>query len=102
MSLESDLRLWVCQYREAPSYPITAFDLWFKRQGVKEADLLEHLNELQHQLDREAQEVEALADGCSQTVVLHQHWCLYCAQLRAHYRLRHCVRTGATPSATLH
>lgn len=95
MSLESDLRLWVCQYRQVPNYPITAFDLWFKRLGVREADLLVGLNELQRQLDREAQVVEDLAEGCSHAVVQHHYWCYYCAQLRAHYRMRCRVREGA-------
>ncbi|WP_347331174.1 hypothetical protein [Marinimicrobium locisalis] len=102
MSLESDLRLWVCQYRQVPNYPITAFDLWFKRLGVRETDILEGLNKLQDQLDREAQVVEALAEGCSQAVVQHQYWCYYCAQLRAHYRLRHRVKEGGGTSPGPH
>lgn len=89
MPFLSELRFWVCQDRQVPNYPILAFDLWFKRQGVDEADLLAGLDSLQEQLDTEAESMERKEGGeSSDCAVQHQYWCFYCAQLRAHYRMR--------------
>lgn len=85
MSLKNTLRSRICQFQMAPNYPVNQFVQWAFGLGIARTRLLQELDQLQEQLDTEA---EALRRHSHTVLVTQQeYWCFYCEQIRAHYRM---------------
>jgi len=86
MSLKSTLRGRICLFQMTPNYPVNEFVQWALGLGVTRTRLLEELDELQWQLDIEAEALRRYSDVRSDQVVQQEYWCFYCEQIRAHFR----------------
>jgi hypothetical protein len=66
---------------------MASFKSWVEGKGIDKSVLLTWLNELQMELDIEADSYRRAADANAEHIVLRSYWCLYCEQLRAYYRV---------------
>ncbi|WP_347331656.1 hypothetical protein [Marinimicrobium locisalis] len=55
--------------------------------GVSRLQALRELDQLQEELDMEADALRRKPENRSGPPIQHEYWCFYCAQVRAHYRM---------------
>ena len=86
MPFKETLRSRICLALITPNYPLGDFDKWVKDSGTDPLDLLCELNQLQMQLEVEAQALRDAGEAGSGDMLQRQYWCFYCEQVRSYYR----------------
>lgn len=87
MSLKNTLRSRICRFQLTPNYPVGEFVQWAFGLGVGRTQLLRELDQLQQQLDTEAEALRQHSQDQPLLIAQQEYWCFYCAQVRAHYRM---------------
>lgn len=87
MSLKNTLRSQICLFQTAPNFPVDQFVQWAFGLGIARTRLLQELDELQHQLDIEAEALRNHSASGDTVVTQQECWCFYCEQIREHYRM---------------
>lgn len=86
MSLRHTLRSLICQFRMTPNYPLGDLVRWVEEFGPPRDELLYELDELQAQLDVEAEALRRHGKGDTSHLLQQQYWSFYCSQVRSYYR----------------
>lgn len=86
MSLKNTLKVRICIQEMTPNYPLGEFMRLTLNLGLSRAQVLEELDQLQEELEIEAEALRSEPENRSRAAVQHEYWCFYCAQIRAHYR----------------
>jgi hypothetical protein len=87
MSLKNTLRLQICRFEVTSEFPVKEFVQWACGLEVDSSRLFQALNELQYQLDIEADALRRCSDSEEAVVTRQEYWCTFCQHLRAHYRM---------------
>lgn len=87
VKLKERIKNKICLIKMTPNYPLGDFVRWIEAEHIDLALLSALLEEIQHELDNEA---EVAGNSRSPYAAQHQaikgYWCLYCSQVRAYYK----------------
>ncbi len=87
MSLKNTFRVRICIHEMTPNFPLGEFMRLTFDLGIPRTRVLQELDQLQEELDMEAEALRSRPENQSRSAIQHEYWCFYCAQVRAHYRM---------------